>query len=380
MLKLKLYESKKTNLKSLAKEEIFRFIEDKGLPGYRAEQLIRWIYQRYAAAIDEITVFSLDLRNDLNRDSFISNLAVVERMRSSDGAEKFLFSLEDGNTIESVLIPDANRLTLCISSQVGCAMGCLFCLTGRSGFIRNLKAYEIVDQIIAVNRIIKNEYSNPTIPPFEKVGKVKVSDKKITNIVFMGMGEPLANFDEVVDALWRIVQLLGISRRRITLSTAGVVPKILLLPEKAPDINLAISLNATTDEIRGEIMPITKRYPISSLINACKKYPLRPGRKITFEYVLIREKNDLREDAYRLLKLLKGIRCKVNLIPLNPYPGSSLERPPDEKVLAFQRILLQNGVRALIRESRGKDILAACGQLRAKTSGEADSMSRAAQA
>jgi len=259
-------------------------------------------------------------------------------------------------------------------------MGCLFCLTGRCGFIRNLKAYEIVDQIIAVNRIIRDEYSNPAIPPFEKGGKVKVSDKKITNIVFMGMGESLANFDEVVDALWRIVQLLGISRRRITLSTAGIVPKILLLPEKAPDINLAISLNATTDEIRGEIMPITKRYPISSLINACKKYPLRPGRKITFEYVLIREKNDSREDAYRLLKLLKGIRCKVNLIPLNPYPGSSLERPPDEKVLAFQRVLLQNGVRALIRESRGKDILAACGQLRAKTSGKTDSMSRAAQA
>ncbi|MCJ7482703.1 MAG: 23S rRNA (adenine(2503)-C(2))-methyltransferase RlmN, partial [Thermodesulfovibrionales bacterium] len=213
------------------------------------------------------------------------------------------------------------------------------------GLVRNLKSHEIVDQIIAVNRII-----NPA---------------KVTNIVLMGMGEPLANFDEVVDALWIIVEFLGISKRKITLSTAGIVPNIFLLPQKAPEINLAISLNATTDEVRNEIMPVNKRYPIKSLIDACKKYPLQPGRRITFEYVMINGKNDSHEDAYRLLKLLSGIRCKVNLIPINPYPGCELKRSPDEKIIAFQKILLKNNLRAFIRESRGQDILAACGQLRA---------------
>jgi 23S rRNA (adenine2503-C2)-methyltransferase len=224
-------------------------------------------------------------------------------------------------------------------------MGCLFCQTARYGLARNLKSHEIVDQIIAVNRII-----NPA---------------KVTNIVLMGMGEPLANFDEVVDALWRITEFLGISKRKITLSTAGIVPKILLLPQKAPEINLAISLNATTDEVRNEIMPVNKRYPIKSLIDTCKKYPLQPGRRITFEYVMIDRKNYFPEDAYRLVKLLSGIRCKVNLIPINPYPGCELRKPPDEKILAFQKILLKYKVRAFIRESRGQDILAACGQLRA---------------
>lgn len=335
----------KLNLKSLSKEEIFRFIETQGLPRYRSEQLIHWIYKKYASEIDEVTEFSRKLRNTLNEIAYISNLENVKRLTSKDGTEKFLFSLEDEQTIESVLIPDEDRLTLCISSQVGCTMGCLFCLTARCGLIRNLKSHEIVDQVITVNRIIHPE--------------------KISNIVLMGMGEPLANFENVVEALWRIVRFLGISKRKITLSTAGIVPKMLLLPEKAPEVNLAISLNATTDEVRNEIMPINKKYPIQSVIHACKKYPLRPRRRITFEYVLIEGKNDSPEDAHRLVKLLKAIRCKVNLIPLNPYPGSVLKRPSDEKILAFQKILLQNKMRTLIRESRGRDILAACGQLRA---------------
>ncbi len=335
----------KLNLKSLSKEEIFRFIETQGLPRYRSEQLIHWIYKKYASEIDEVTEFSRKLRNTLNEIAYISNLENVKRLTSKDGTEKFLFSLEDEQTIESVLIPDEDRLTLCISSQVGCAMGCLFCLTARCGLIRNLKSHEIVDQVITVNRIIHPE--------------------KISNIVLMGMGEPLANFENVVEALWRIVRFLGISKRKITLSTAGIVPKMLLLPEKAPEVNLAISLNATTDEVRNEIMPINKKYPIQSVIHACKKYPLHPGRRITFEYVLIEGKNDSPEDANRLVKLLKTIRCKVNLIPFNPYPGSVLKRPSDEKILAFQKILLQNKMRTLIRESRGRDILAACGQLRA---------------
>ena len=304
----------KTNVKSLSKNGLFHFVESLGLPRYRADQLIRRLYKKYAVAIDEITEFSKELRNLLRDVAYVSNIELVKQINSKDKTKKFLFSLEDLQTIESVLIPDEDRLTLCISSQVGCAMGCLFCQTARCGLVRNLKSHEIVDQIIAVNRII-----NPA---------------KVTNIVLMGMGEPLANFDEVVDALWIIVEFLGISKRKITLSTAGIVPKIFLLPQKAPEINLAISLNATTDEVRNEIMPVNKKYPIKSLIDACRKYPLQPGRSITFEYVMINGKNDSHEDAYRLVKLLSGIRCKVNLIPINPYPGCELKRSPDEKILA----------------------------------------------
>jgi len=336
---------KLVNLKSLDKYGTYRFIEHLGLPRYRADQLLLRLYKRYSSEIDEISEFSKELRNILKTSAYISNIELVRKVKSSDNTEKFLFALQDNQTIESVFIPDKNRCTLCISSQVGCAMGCLFCQTAKCGLVRNLKSYEIVDQIIAVNRII-----NPA---------------KVTNIVFMGMGEPLTNFDEVVDALWRITDFLGISKRKITLSTAGIVPKILLLPTKAPEINLAISLNATTDDVRNEIMPVNKKYPIRSLIAACKKYPLQPGRKITFEYVMIDRKNDTREDAHRLVKLLSGIRCKVNLIPINPYPACELQRPPDERIIAFQKILLKSNVRAFIRESRGQDILAACGQLRA---------------
>jgi 23S rRNA (adenine2503-C2)-methyltransferase len=333
------------NLKSLSKEEIFLFIEKIGLPRYRAEQLLNWMYKRYASDINAITEFSKDLRSHLNDIAFISNLRLIERLRSSDGTEKFLFQLEDGNTIESVLIPDEDRFTLCISSQAGCAIGCRFCLTGKSGLVRSLKYYEIVGQIIAVNRIIAPE--------------------KVTNIVFMGMGEPLMNFDNVVEALWRIIQLIGISKRKITVSTAGIVPKMLLLPLKAPDINLAVSLNAADNETRNRLMPINKKYDIESLITACKKYPLQPGRRITFEYVMIDGINDSPDDAHRLTKLLKGIRCKINLIPLNPHPESDFKRPSEKRALEFQMILLNKNIRALIRDSRGQDILAACGQLRA---------------
>lgn len=337
----------KTNLKALSREEIFEFIKDLGLPHYRADQLIQWIYKRCASSVDEITVLSKELRHTLNEHAFISNLKLEKSVKSSDGTEKFLFALEDGQTIESVLIPDKDRMTLCISSQVGCALGCRFCRTGKLGLIRNLRAYEIVDQIIAVNRILSGE-------------------KKITNIVLMGMGEPLANFDEVIEALWRIVLFIGISKRKITLSTAGLVPKIALLAEKAPEINLAVSLNATTDASRSGIMPVNKRYPLKSLVDACRKFPLQPRRRITFEYVLISGINDSSEDARRLVKLLRGIRCKINLIPLNPLEGDGLKRPSDKTVLEFQKILVQNNMTALIRESRGKDILAACGQLRGK--------------
>lgn len=323
------------------------FIEDAGLPRYRADQLLHWIYERYASGVDEITEFSKKLRTNLDKIAYIGALGLLRRLVSCDGTEKFLFSLEDGNTIESVLIPDKDRLTLCISSQAGCVMGCRFCLTGRLGFTRNLKAYEIMDQVLSVNRMIR-------------------PDRRVTNIVLMGMGEPLANLDEVAEALWRTSLFVGISKRKITLSTAGLVPGIALLAEKAPEVNLAVSLNATTDKVRSEIMPVNRKYPISALLAACRAFPLSPRRRITFEYVLIEGINDLPEDAARLVKLLRGIRCKVNLIPLNPHEGSDLRRPSDESVFSFQDILVNNNMTVLIRESKGRDISAACGQLKAE--------------
>ncbi|MDQ7787066.1 MAG: 23S rRNA (adenine(2503)-C(2))-methyltransferase RlmN [Thermodesulfovibrionales bacterium] len=335
------------NIKSLSKNDLLRFTQEQALPRYRVQQLIHWIYQKYVTSIDDITEFSKELRKKLEGKACISNLGLVRHLHSSDGSEKYLFSLEDGNRIESVLIPDENRLTLCISSQVGCAMGCRFCMTGAGGFIRSLQAHEIVDQIISVNRILQ--------------------PRKVTNLVLMGMGEPFENFDEVVEALWRIVLFLGISKRKITVSTAGVVPKISLFSQKAPEVNLAVSLNAATDEARSDLMPVNRRYPIESLIASCKKFPLQPTRKITFEYVLIRDKNDSQEDARSLVKMLKGLRCKVNLIPFNPFPGNELKRPSDQRILSFQKILLEGHVRALIRESKGLDIQAACGQLRASS-------------
>ncbi len=337
---------KKINLKALSKQELESFIKESGLPPFRARQILRWIYEKYVNSIEDITELSKDLRENLSKKAYISNIELLDRQTSKDGTKKFLFRLEDGETIESVLIPDEDRLTLCISSQVGCAMGCKFCLTGKLGLKKNLKTYEIIDQIIFVSRLLM--------------------PARLTNIVLMGMGEPLANFDNVVEALWRAVELMKISPKRITLSTAGIVSKILELSKKAPMVNLAISLNATTDETRNYIMPINKTYPIKMLLDACSKFPLPKGRRITFEYVMLKDINDTLEDAKRLVRLLKSIPSKVNLMPFNPYSDSEFKRPDDERVLNFQKILLKGNITAIIRKSKGLDILAACGQLKAK--------------
>lgn len=336
----------KLNIKSLSKQDMLSFVNQAGMPSFRAGQMLEWIYEKYAVSIEDITVFSKDLRKRLSEEAYISNLNLLKRQTSKDGAEKFLFGLEDGETIESVLIPDKDRITICISSQVGCAMGCRFCLTAKLGLKRNLKPYEIVDQIISVSRII--------------------APAKITNIVFMGMGEPLSNFENTVEVLWRIKDLMNFSPRRVTLSTVGIAPKIIELSKKAPPVNLAISLNATTDAVRDYIMPVNRKYPIKELLGACRKFPLSARRRITFEYVLLKGINDTPEDARRLVTLLKGIPSKVNLIPFNPVEGSEFERPEDDRVLNFQDILLKGKLTAMIRKSRGDDILAACGQLKAK--------------
>jgi 23S rRNA (adenine2503-C2)-methyltransferase len=292
-----------------------------------------------------MTDLSKDLREELNRRAFISNLKPLKILTSRDGTKKFLFGLGDGETIESVLLPEGERNTLCISSQVGCKRACRFCITGRLGLRRNLKAFEIVDQVITVKRLLKGT--------------------KITNIVLMGMGEPLDNADEVIDALNRIIKHMGFSKRRITLSTAGITPQIKRLFEDHLDVNLAISLNATTDEIRNMLMPVNREYPLKRLLNICRSLPVAPRRRITFEYILIDGINDSKGDAQRLVRLLKGIRAKVNLIPYNPLPEDSFKKPSEEDIINFQSILKDGGITTIIRKSKGLDIEAACGQLKA---------------
>lgn len=363
----------KVNLKALTEQEIVKFIETQGQSLYRTKQIINWIYKKYATSLEEMTDLSKSFRELLNKTAFISSLKLLSRIiGTKDGTQKFLFELEDRETIESVLIPDKDRLTLCISSQVGCAMGCKFCVTGKLGLKRNLKAYEIIDQIISVSRIIAKNSITPSVLPLNKrkneEGLIRgKGDFKITNIVFMGMGEPLHNFPEVLEALRRITVLLGFSKRKVTLSTVGIVPKIFELAEKAPRINLALSINATTDEIRNKIMPINQKYHLKELLNACRKFLLEPMRRITFEYVLLEGINDSKEDALRLINLLKGVRSKVNLIPYNnqPLKKTDFRAPAEERILAFQKILQNAGITAIIRKSKGGDIFAACGQLKA---------------
>jgi 23S rRNA (adenine2503-C2)-methyltransferase len=333
----------KRNLKEMSERELVEFFNEMGLPAFRARQFEHWIYEKYAQSIDDITEFSKDLRESLEKIAHISNLELIDKRTSTDGTEKYLFRLEDGLSIESVLIPDEKRRTICLSSQVGCAMGCMFCLTGIMGLKRNLKAYEIVDQVIAASRLVMPE--------------------RITNIVLMGMGEPLHNLEEVSEALRRINKFMKFSGRRITVSTAGLVPEMLELPGMAPDVNIAVSLNATIDRVRSKIMPVNKRYPIKVLLDACRKYPLKRRRRITFEYVIFDGVNDTESDAKRLVSLLRGIPSKVNLIPFNELEDCGFKRPSEEKVLAFQNILIRGGPTALIRKSKGQDIMAACGQL-----------------
>ncbi len=337
------------NVKSLSQDELQARLVDMGLKTYRAGQILKWIYMHHALSFEEMTNIAKAERGLLASLFTIPSPKINKVEVSRDGTRKFLFELEDRHTIESVLIPDEDRQTLCVSSQVGCRQACRFCLTGSRGFTRDLRAYEIADQVLEVSRILNQE-----------------GTQGITNIVLMGMGEPLANFDEVIKALKIITSEtgLGFSPRRVTVSTAGLVPEIEKLGGSGVKVNLAVSLNATTDEVRDRIMPVNRRYPIKELLAACKRFPVEPRRRITFEYVMLKGVNDSGEDAQRLAKLLRGIKCKVNLIPFNPFPGSEFERPEDTAVRRFQKILLDHNYTAPVRESRGRDISAACGQLR----------------
>ncbi len=337
----------KIDLRNLNLSELEDFALKLGLQKFRGRQLFHWVYAKCADSFDAMTDLSKETREHLSQKAYITKLLEIRKQVSVDGTEKFLFGLEDGHRVESVLIPEEDRLTLCISTQVGCGMACAFCLTGKSGLARNLKSSEIINQVLMVQKSLPE-------------------GKPLTNIVIMGMGEPLSNYNNVVKAIEILNNPLGpaIGARRITLSTAGLVPWIKKLGECDLNINLAISLNASTDEQRDLIMPINKKYPLKDLLRACREFPLRQGRMLSFEYVLLDGVNNSPEDAGRVVKLLKGIRCKINLIPFNEFPGAPYKRPSDESVLRFQEILTNHNYSVFIRKSRGADILAACGQLR----------------
>ncbi|RNC73338.1 MAG: 23S rRNA (adenine(2503)-C(2))-methyltransferase RlmN [Desulfuromonadales bacterium] len=334
----------RVDVKNLTLDELEAFLAGKGKERYRARQIFKWLYQKDAKSFSEMTDLAKDLRNDLEGTARISNLAPEAVEISRDGTRKYLFRLDDGHTVESVLIPEEDRSTLCISSQVGCAMGCQFCLTGTFQLTRSLTAAEIINQICAVKR-----------------------DVPVRNIVFMGMGEPLANLDNVVRALKIVTHDDGLqfSTRKVTVSTAGLVPEMERLGREVT-VNLAVSLNATTDEVRDRIMPVNRAYPLRALLDACRRYPLPGRRKITIEYVMIRGLNDSLDDAKRLVRLLSDIPSKINLIPFNEHGGCSFRSPTQDAIDAFHRHLLDKHFTVITRSSRGADISAACGQLKGK--------------
>lgn len=342
-------DKNKTDIKELSPKQLASWLEDNEIEPYRSVQILKWIYLKQADSFDLMTDLSKEVRTLLSAHFSINRLENVTTKKSQDGSRKYLFRLQDGNHIESVLIPEKDHYTLCISSQVGCAQGCRFCLTAKDGFTRNLTKGEIVSQI----RDVKKNHVGP---------------KPVTNIVFMGMGEPLANYKNVVDAVHTILNNsfgLGFSSRRVTISTAGLVQRLSDLG-KETEVNLAVSLNATENETRSRLMPINRKYPIEKLLDACRRYRLKPRRRITFEYILLKGINDSAEDANRLAKLLRPIRAKINLIPFNEYEGSAFRRPEESVLNRFVEILHKNGYTAIIRHSKGRDICAACGQLRAK--------------
>ena len=336
----------KPNLKDMSLEEIEEFISDLGKEKYRAKQIMKWLYQAGATSFDKMTTISKDFRNALSDLARISTLEVTKIQTSKDGTRKILFKLEDGNFIESVLMPGNKHWTLCVSTQVGCRMGCKFCLTGKSGFKRDLLPSEITGQITTLRF------------------NTSLGDN-IKTIVLMGMGEPLENYDNTLKAIKIITSDYGLnfSNRRITLSTCGIAPKIYQLGREV-SVNLAVSLNAASDETRSFLMPINKKYPLEALIKACREYPMPRHRKLTFEYILIEGVNASREDAESLARLLRGVRCKVNLIPFNECPGLPFKTSGEKEIEVFRSVLIKHNFTATVRASRGEDILAACGQLR----------------
>jgi 23S rRNA (adenine2503-C2)-methyltransferase len=344
------------NLLDFDLEGLALFCERLGEKRFRATQLFRWIHQKGAASFGEMTDLAKSLREKLATTAHIKGLDVISRQISADGTIKWLFDVGDGNAVEAVFIPEEDRGTLCVSSQAGCAVGCRFCSTGHQGFSRNLTTGEIIAQLWFAEHFLR-----------QHLGR---QDRIITNVVMMGMGEPLQNYNELIPAL-RIMlddHGYGLSRRRVTVSTSGVVPMMDRLAQDCP-VALAVSLHAPNDALRDNLVPLNRKYPIAELMAACNRYLLHAPRDfITFEYCMLDGVNDQPEHAQQLIALVRqyatgGVWCKFNLIPFNPFPQSGLVRSPQSQVLAFAKILSDAGIVTTVRKTRGDDIDAACGQL-----------------
>ena len=338
------------DLKTLSRKQMIEWTTGLGHSTYRGRQIFAWLYRPNITKFSQMTDLSKKFRLELEQIASISSLPFTIKEISADGTMKYGFKLDDGHIIESVLIPEDDRNTLCVSSQVGCAMGCTFCLTGTMGFTRNLNPAEIVGQIIAVQQDLE-----------------KLAMGSVTNLVFMGMGEPLANFDNLITSLEILLDDVGLSysSRRTTVSTCGLAPKIIELGERI-GVNLAISLHGADDAIRSQLMPVNDTYSIDQLIDACIKFPLQKRKRIMFEYILLKGINDSDDDARKLAKLLRPIPCKINLLPCNEAPELPYKKPSNNRVHAFQKILRDLEYTVFIRTSRGDDISAACGQLACK--------------
>jgi 23S rRNA (adenine2503-C2)-methyltransferase len=336
----------RVDLAGLELKELEQFVQTLGHKKFHARQLYHWIWKRGVTDFAEMTNLSLELRQALAEKAMVSMPEVIKHDVSSDGTQKFVLKLSDGRQIESVFIPDTPKQTFCVSTQVGCAMGCAFCLTGKMGLIRHLTAAEISAQV----RLLAT--------------RLELLDKSF-NIVLMGMGEPLQNYDNTMKALRMLNEKEGLDMhpKRVTLSTVGLVPMMDKLAQEELMPNLAVSLHAATEEQRRAIVPPTKKYSLNDIIEACKRFPLSKRRRIMFEYVMLAGVNDSDDDARKLVKVLSGVKAKVNLLPLNAAPGIPFERPSDERVNAFAKILAGRGLMVSVRKSRGRDIRAACGQL-----------------
>lgn len=337
----------------MTRDELRQFIVAIGEKPYRAIQLHSSIYRRRILQFDQMTDLPKTLRRLLDERAIITSARVESVFTSADGTRRFLLKLADGQEVESVFMPEEHRDTVCISSQVGCPLACDFCMTGVMGLKRNLTAGEIVSQVV----IVLNEVYGPGAHPPHG-----------TNIVLMGMGEPFLNYDEVMKAIRLFADKdgLGIQPRRVTVSTAGIVPRIYDFAKEEVRPHLAISLTAANDETRERLFPINRKYPLAELVEACRRYPLGERERLTFEYVMLDGVNDTDEDARQLVRLLSGIRAKVNLIPHNPAPELPFLSSPMDRILAFQKILVEAGLPSFIRRPRGQDISAACGQLAAR--------------
>lgn len=349
------------NLLNLSHSELRAFFQDIGEKPFRADQVMKWIHHEGIDDFELMTNLGKALRQKLSETAVIQAPKIIEKQFSKDGTRKWILEIDKNNYVETVYIPGKNRGTLCVSSQVGCALDCSFCSTGKQGFQRDLNLSEIIGQVWIANKSFEEN------PPFRKKQSWAEAERHITNVVMMGMGEPLLNFDSVVKAMSLMKHDLayGISKRRVTISTSGVVPKMYDLVKEI-DVALAVSLHAPNDELRNELVPINKKYPLSELLEACRYYLDFYGenrRRITMEYVMLAGVNDSEAHARELAKLLTTVPSKINLIPFNSFPHSGYERPSDEVIERFRDILVKAGYVVTLRTTRGDDIDAACGQL-----------------